>query len=136
MDAYVSFGNTTEAMQERFADMMQNMIINSMLSSVMQRWLKSTFDMIDRMWADGVATPDEIAAVWREGKKAVEGANNEAEATMEILKNLGLNLQNTESNLTGISKGISTITEDTALVLGGYLNSIRNRLFEYIDFMM
>lgn len=136
MDAYVSFGNTTEAMQERFADMMQNMIINSMLSSIMQRWLKSTFDMIDRMWADGVATPDEIAAVWREGKKAVEGANSEAEATMEILKNLGLNLQNTESNLTGISKGISTITEDTALVLGGYLNSIRNRLFEYIDFMM
>ena len=31
---------------------------------------------------------------------------------------------------------MSTITEDTALVLGGYLNSIRHRLFEYIDFMM
>lgn len=136
MDAYVSFGNTTEAMQKRFGDMMQNMIINAMLSSIMQRWLKSTFDMIDRMWADGVATPNEIAAVWREGKKAVEGANSEAEATMEILKSLGLNLQNTESNLTGISKGVASITEDTALILGGYLDSIRFKLFQYIDFMM
>ena len=136
MDAYISFGDTTEAMQKRFGDMMQNMIINAMLSSIMQRWLKSTFDMIDRMWADGVATPDEIAAVWREGQKAVEGANSEAEATMEILKSLGLNLQNTESNLTGLSKGVASITEDTALILGGYLDSIRFKLFQYIDFMM
>jgi hypothetical protein len=41
-----------------------------------------------------------------------------------------------DSNLTGISKGISNITEDTALVLGGYLDSIRLKLFQYIDMMM
>ena len=136
MDAYVSFGNTTEAMQERFADMMKNMIINSMLSTVMQKRLKPVFDMIDNAWKDGAMTPEEVKAIWEQGKKATDAANKEAAMTMDILKNLGVDIATKESNLTGISKGISNITEDTALVLGGYLDSIRLKLFQYIDMMM
>lgn len=39
-------------------------------------------------------------------------------------------------NLSGLSKGVAEMTEDTALILGGYLDSIRFKLFPYIDFMM
>lgn len=136
MDAYVSFGNTTEAMQERFADMMKNMIVNSMLSTIMQKRLKPVFDMIDNAWKDGAMTPEEVKAIWDQGKKATDAANQEATMTMDILKNLGVDIATKESNLTGLSKGISTMSEDTALIMGGYLDSIRLKLFQYIDMMM
>ena len=136
MDAYVSFGNTTEAMQERFADMMKNMIVNSMLSTIMQKRLKPVFDMIDNAWKDGAMTPEEVKAIWEQGKKATDAANQEATMTMDILKNLGVDIATKESNLTGLSKGISTMSEDTALIMGGYLDSIRLKLFQYIDMMM
>lgn len=136
MDAYVSFGNTTEAMQDRFADMMKNMIVNSMLSTIMQKRLKPVFDMIDNAWKDGAMTPEEVKAIWEQGKKATDAANQEAAMTMDILKNLGVDIATKESNLTGLSKGISTMSEDTALIMGGYLDSIRLKLFQYIDMMM
>lgn len=44
-------------------------------------------------------------------------------------------LQDSTENLNGLSKGISGITEDTALLLGGYLDSIRFRLFAHFDFI-
>lgn len=136
MDAYVSFGNTTEAMQERFADMMKNMIVNSMLSTIMQKRLKPVFDMIENAWKDGAMTPEEVKAIWEQGKKATDAANQEASMTMDILKNLGVDIATKESNLTGLSKGVSTMSEDTALIMGGYLDSIRLKLFQYIDMMM
>ena len=42
---------------------------------------------------------------------------------MLILKDAG------ETNLTGISKGVAGLSEDTALILGGLLDSIRFRMF-------
>lgn len=139
IDAYVSFGNTTEAMQKRFKDMMQDMIVNAMIAPIMMKWLKPVFQMIDDAWKnDGKLTEREIADIWNLGSKNIGLADAEANQTMGWLEKLGVDLRDSEeeSNLKGISKGISTITEDTALVLGGYLNSIRHRLFEYIDFMM
>lgn len=139
MDAYVSFGNTTEAMQKRFKDMMQDMIVNAMIAPIMMKWLEPIFKMIDNAWKnDNKLTEQEIADIWNLGSKNIGLADAEANQTMGWLEKLGVDLRDPEeeSNLKGISKGISTITEDTALVLGGYLNSIRMRLFEYIDFMM
>ncbi len=139
IDAYVSFGDTTEAMQKRFKDMMQDMIVNAMIAPIMMKWLEPIFKMIDNAWKnDNKLTEQEIADIWNLGSKNIGLADAEANQTMGWLEKLGVNLRDSEeeNNLKGISKGISTITEDTALVLGGYLNSIRMRLFEYIDFMM
>lgn len=139
IDAYVSFGDTTEAMQKRFKDMMQDMIVNAMIAPIMMKWLEPIFKMIDNAWKnDNKLTEQEIADIWNLGSKNIGLADAEANQIMGWLEKLGVDLRDPEeeSNLKGISKGISTITEDTALVLGGYLNSIRMRLFEYIDFMM
>lgn len=138
MDAYVSFGNTTEAMQERFKGMIQDMVVNAALSKIMQQALKPVFDQIDAYWKnDGMLSPQEIAQLANMSAQVSESGNKLATEYMENLKRLGIDLSNAkESNLTGISKGISNITEDTALILGGYLDSIRFKLFQYIDFMM
>lgn len=81
---------------------------------------------------------DATADFYGSASKAWDDASNFMTMFQEEGKKHGFDLfsPDNESNLTGISKGVSTITEDTALVLGGYLNSIRMRLFEYIDFMM
>jgi len=138
LDAYVSFGDTTEAIQGRFKDMMKNIVINTMLSRTMQKWLEPVFEVIDEMWKDGIATEQEIANVWKKTQAAIAGADAESTQLMDSLKRQGVDLSDAaeETNLTGISKGISGITEDTALILGGYLDSIRFKLFQYIDFMM
>ena len=138
LDAYVSFGSTSEAMQERFKSMIQDMVVNSALSKIMQQALKSVFDQIDAYWKnDGMLSPQEISQLAKMSAQVSESGNKLATEYMESLKKLGVDLSNDkESNLTGISKGISNITEDTALILGGYLDSIRFRLFQYIDFMM
>ena len=119
--------------------MMQDMIVNAMIAPIMMKWLKPVFQMINDAWDnDGKLTEQEIADIWNLGSKNIGLADAEANQTIGWLEKLGVDLRDSEeeSNLKGISKGISTITEDTALVLGGYLNSIRHRLFEYIDFMM
>lgn len=139
LDAYVSFGNTTEAMQERFKDMMQNMVINAALSKIMEKALSPVFDMIEAAWGtDSMLTQKEIAYIASMSAKAIETGNTLATEYMDTLKKLGVDLTDIEkeTNLTGISKGIAGITEDTALVLGGYLDSIRFKLFQYIDYMM
>lgn len=138
MDAYISFGDTTEAMQERFKGMIQDMVVNAALSKIMQQALKPVFDQIDAYWKnDGMLSPQEIAQLAKMSAQVSESGNKLATEYMENLKRLGIDLSNAkESNLTGISKGISNITEDTALILGGYLDSIRFKLFQYIDFMM
>lgn len=139
LDAYVSFGSTTEAMQGRFKDMMQNMVISAALSKIMERVLTPVFDEIDEAWRnDSALSPQEIARIADMSAQVVSEGDRLATQYMESLKNLGVDLSDAaeETNLTGISKGISGITEDTALVLGGYLDSIRFKLFQYIDFMM
>ena len=73
------------------------MIVNLMLSTVMQKRLKPVFDMIDNAWKDGAMTPEEVK-VMEQGKKATDAANKEAAMTMDILKNLGVDIATKESN--------------------------------------
>jgi hypothetical protein len=54
---------------------------------------------------------------------------------MDGLKQAGIDVRDSSTNLTGLSRGIQSITEDTALLLGGYLDSIRFRIFAYFDAM-
>jgi len=137
LDAYVSFGSTTEAMEKRFGDMMQNMVINSALSNIMKKSLEPVFALIDKFWQnDNAMSPQEIAQISALSADIIKSGDAIATEYMKNLEQLGINLRNKETNLTGISKGVSNITEDMALVLGGYLNSIRQRFFEYTDFMM
>lgn len=140
LDAYKSFGSTTDAMKAKFKDMLNSMIVNTMLARVMQVALKPVFDLIEADSKDGsdgnaAYTPSEIAAIVAQTTKSMTDIDATSNAIMDGLKNAGIDLRDTTSNLTGVSKGISGVTEDTALLLGGYLDSIRFRLFAYLDLM-
>lgn len=133
LDAYKSFGSTTDAMKVKFKDMMNNLAVNMLLSKGFERLLSPVFDML------------ELEA--KKGELTSEGWNNILQLMDKTIPNLDAwgraitqkfdfkSLQDSTENLNGLSKGISSITEDTGLLLGGYLDSIRFRLFAYFDFM-
>jgi len=138
LDAYKSFGNTSDAMQAKFKDMMNNMILNTLMAEAMKVALTPVFDLMKEYAGEnsdgGTAyTPAELAALGKEGAKDVENGNVALTAIAETMKANGVDLRDTSTNLQGVSKGISGITEETANLLGGYLDSIRMKLFTYID---
>jgi len=81
---------------------------------------------------------DATADFYGSASKAWGDASNFMTMFQEEGKKHGFNLfsPDNESNLTGISKAVAGMSEDAALIFGGYLNSIRDKMFPYIDYMM
>lgn len=133
LDAYKSFGNTTDAMKGKFKDMINNMVVNTLLAKAMEVALKPIFTAMEAAAEDNVYTPEEIAKIAAETTKSTANADANLTLLMDGLKQAGVDVRDSSTNLTGLSRGIQGITEDTSLLLGGYLDSIRFRLFEYFD---
>lgn len=64
-----------------------------------------------------------LANIYNGAEKAVEYT----EAYLEGLKKMGIDLSESSKDVSsGLSKGIQSVTEDTANLLGSYLNSMRH----------
>lgn len=129
IDAYASFSSTTDAMEEKFRDMINNLIVESMAAKIVQNLLKPIYDSIDAATSEdslggaGV-TAEEIADISSLIPGVIDGINVSLEELMESLKQQGVDIQQGESNLTGISAAAAGITEDTALTLGAIGNNM------------
>lgn len=125
LDAYLEFGNTTDAIKEKFKDMMKNMIVNSVLARIVQQKLKPIFDYIDNQLYDKEGNMiGSLDTVWSMMKAVTDTLPGELEA---IYKNMGSwagELRATEGDLTGISKGVAQASEESVVTLSGYANSI------------
>lgn len=126
LDAYLSFGNTTDAIKEKFQDMMRDMIVNSVLARVVQQKLKPIFDYIDNELYDrqSGALIGSLDTIWAMMKRVTDTLPGELES---IYKNMGEwagELRTSESSLTGIAKGVSQASEESVVTLSGYANSI------------
>lgn len=140
LDAYKSFGSTTEAMKTKFKDMISSMVVNTLLAKAMEIALKPIFTAMEKAAettseSGSAYSYAEIANIIAETTKSTANADANLKKIMDGLKSAGVDIRDGSSNLTGLSKGISSVTEDTALLLGGYLDSIRFRLFAYFDAM-
>jgi hypothetical protein len=138
LDAYKSFGSTTDAMKAKFKDMINNMVVNTLLAKAMEIALKPIFTAMEKAAettsAGGASyTYDEIAAIVAETTKSTANADANLTAIMDGLDAAGVKVRDSSTNLTGLARGISGITEDTGLLLGGYLDSIRFRMFQHFD---
>lgn len=128
LDAYYSFGDTAAAIQEKFKDMMNNLITNAVLSKIVLGKLTPVFDQIELMFSansDGNenATAEELARL--EGLMAtiLPGLDNVLKASMGALEKAGITTRQGQTSLTGIAKSIGTMSEDSANTMTGYLNS-------------
>ena len=123
IDAYREFSSTTSAMKEKFKEMIDNMVVNSLAGQVMQNILKPVFDAIDEYSKDGALTEKEIANIAAMSVAKTEEINTAMTALMERLTAAGVNIRATGSSLSGISKDIAGASEESINALASGINT-------------
>ena len=123
IDAYKEFGSTTDAMKEKFQDMIQNMIVESFAAKVIQSALSDIFTEIDNMTKDGVLDVSEASKIADMTEVAVGNIDVGMTNLMNALSQAGISVRGMGSELTGISRDIATASEESILGLAAGINT-------------
>lgn len=133
IEAYKEFGSTTDALSQKFEDMIQNMIVNSMAARVVQEQLKPIFDMIDTLASDdGQLSIMDAAMIANKTKETVGTLNTGLTNLMNALGGAGINLRQMGTGLTGIARDIQGASEESILGLAAGVNT-QNYYMQHID---
>ena len=123
IDAYKEFGSTTQAMKDKFADMIQNMVVESFAAKVIQSTLQPIFDEIDSMTKDGSLDISDAAKIADMTEVAVGNIDVGMTNLMNALSQAGISVRGMGSELTGISRDIATASEESILGLAAGINT-------------
>lgn len=123
IEAYKSFGSTTSAMQEKFQDMIGNMITQSLAGKMMQTLLQPIFDEIDRLSLDGELTAAEIGRISDMATAAIPQIDDAMTGLVNGLATSGINLRQQAGQFTGISRDIAGASEESILGLAAAVNT-------------
>ena len=126
LDAYLSFSDTTEAITEKFNEMIKNLVVNQALGGVVKNILKPFYDKINALAEDGEISTEEIASVMSSVPSYVQTAVDGLNLAMESLRKAGFDvdsLRGDSSNLTGISRDIATASEESINGLAAGINT-------------
>lgn len=113
LDAYAEFSSTADAMSEKFHDMIENMVVESLLAKVMETALKPAFDMIDNMSETDFYSSDFWKRVVEEAEKGAKSADYGAGVAMEFLEQAGLSMRDMADEYTGIKREVAGASEET-----------------------
>lgn len=122
IEAYREYGKTTDAVKEKFRDMIQNMIIESLAASVMKKALEPVYNAVEQYSPDGISV-EEATAIAQLASQAADDANVGMTNLMNALKQAGMDVRDTAGGLTGISKDIATASEESILGLAAGINT-------------
>lgn len=123
IDAYKEFGNTTDAMREKFEDMIQSMVVKSLAAQVMKNILTPVMNAVDEFSKDGELTASEIAAISGMTKESLGTINSAMGTLMSDLGANGINLRNTAGSFTGISRSFAGASEESINTLTAATNT-------------
>lgn len=123
IEAYKEFGSTTDAMKEKFQDMIENMIVESFAARVIQSALEPIFQDIDKMMKDGTLDISDAARIAELTDVAVGNINVGMNNLMNALAQAGISVRGMGSELTGISRDIATASEESILGLAAGINT-------------
>lgn len=123
IEAYKEFSSTTGAISEKFHEMIQNMVIESLAAKVIQSILQPLFDEIDAMASDGDLTAQEIAKISGETDAYIKTIDVAMTSLMNELNAAGYNIRKETSGLSGISKDIASASEESILGLAAGINT-------------
>lgn len=127
LDAYLSFGSTTDAIKEKFQEMVKNMLVESYLAKKVQNALMPVFDMIDERTEDGELSEKDLVDIVQKYNDTEKKLDDGFRVKMEVLKKLGFDiesLRNKDGSYTGIAKNIAGATSEeinTAAAIGNTL---------------
>lgn len=137
VDAWRQGGDTMDALNEKFDDMIDNMIAKSVASYLVSKRLQKIFDEVDKLTAEKSEGGSEITMNELKRLKDLIGDKSIAEQINDDLANLygalgiafGVNSEQ-EKNLSALQQGIQGVTEDTAGAIEAYMNIVAQRVFE------
>lgn len=125
-DSFQEVGNGISGLEDNFQEMFLNLIKQ-------QAALQIAGDFIDRWkkYLDAYVDEEDLILTTEEAKKWAAQVKEEIPDLSLMLENLfgvfgeGVTDLTEKSSLSGLQKGISSITEETAQILEAYLNSVR-----------
>lgn len=123
IDAYKEFGSTTDAMKEKFSEMIENMIVESLAAKIVQSQLGEIFDMVEGLSKDGQLSVSDAAHIAEMSKVASENIDVGMTNLMNALEAAGISVRGMGTDLTGISKDIATASEESILGLAAGINT-------------
>lgn len=123
LDAYKNFSSTTDAMQEKFADMIQNMIVEGIAAELVRNVLDPIYRSIGQAAEDGMIDANEIASIADDVPGATQEINAAMTVLIEKLKGAGYDIRQQTTGLTGISKDIASASEESILGLAAGINT-------------
>ena len=132
IDAYKEFGSTTDAMKEKFNEMVENMVVNSLAAKLIQDILRPVFDQIDAASKDGELTAQEIGSISSLVPERVKMINDAMAGMVNQLGAAGINLRNTVGQFSGISRNIAGASEESINGLAAGINT-QNFYMQHID---
>lgn len=124
IEAYREFGSTTDAMKEKFQDMVENMVTQSLAAKVMQSILDPLFRQIDEMAAsDEMLSAQEIATIANLAPEYIDQINAAMTNLMNQLGAAGYNLRQGAGSFTGISRSVAGASEESITGLAAGINT-------------
>ena len=129
LDAYKQFGNTADAMSEKFHEMIENMVVESLMAKAMQRALEPAFKMIDEMDEGDFYSEDFWRKVMETADQGSKDANAAGAVIMEWAKKWGYDGREKAEGFTGIAKSVAGATSEEI----NNVAAIGNTLMYYVS---
>ena len=125
IEAYKEFGSTTDAMKEKFQEMIENMVTQSIGAKIMQTILQPLFDQIDEMArSGGELSAAEIAELATSTPEYIARINDAMTTMMSQLTAAGYNMRQQQvGSFTGISRSIAGASEESINGLAAGINT-------------
>ncbi len=123
VDAYKAFSSTTDAMKEKFSEMVDNMIVESLAAKIIEGQMRDIFDMVDSLSEDGQLSVSDAAHIAEMSKLASENIDIGMNNLMSALEAAGISVRGMGTDLTGISKDLATASEESILGLAAGINT-------------
>lgn len=126
LEAYATFGNTTDAIKEKFNDMIKNMIVESVMAKVVQNALQPMFDEMNEMYKEGASMTEVLSFAFRESAQLSKDIDNGLTVAARQLEAAGIDIKSlyaSSDNITGISRDFATASESSINGLAAMYNT-------------
>lgn len=132
LDSFLKVGDGMEGLKEQMQNLMNQAIQKQLLTRLSEQYITPILNEFDKMFSEYGAggqamTAQELAAWQKLYETKSEQFNAAAEAYINALKQAGVDIggTTTDEEMSGLSRSISGITEDTADALASITESIR-----------
>jgi hypothetical protein len=133
VDAWAKGEDAADAYQRTVSNVMRNVAASVIQQSLIGKWLEDNMENVLALFErNGGVITDDVFNAMAELASGIGGKVEEVEQFMDYWEkalnkyNLSMkDLESTEKASSGLSKGIKSVTEDTANLLASYVNSMR-----------